>query len=105
MIFAMIAESGSAGGAGIAVTLSGVLVMIGVFLKNQTPLNDDWIPLVLVCLAIPSYLVAVWPPDFNAAVMAVGSAFSAVGLYSATKSTAAAKKQGTLRAPEKNPNQ
>jgi integral membrane sensor domain MASE1 len=104
MILAMIAESGTPAAGVSAVTLSGILVTLGVFLKNRTPLNPDWIPLILVIIAIPVFIVWTWPVDFNGCVMAVGSALSAVGLYESTKSTAAAKKQGTLRAPEKSPN-
>ena len=60
--------------------------MIGTFLKHQTPINHNWIPTILVVIAIPSYIAMTWPVDFNAVVMAVGSALSAVGMYSSAKS-------------------
>jgi len=93
----MIVESGSEAAGGLAVGLSGLWIALGMFLKNKTPINPDWIPLILLILAIPTYIIATWPVDFNSVVMAVGSALSAVGLYEGTKSTKAASQQGTLR--------
>lgn len=93
----MIVESGTVEAGGLAVGLSGTLVMLGAFLKNKTPINPDWIPMILLIVAIPTYIGLTWPVDFNGAVMAVGSALSAVGMYEATRGTKAATKQGTIR--------
>ena len=85
-MLAMIAESGSDAAAATAVGLSGTLLLIGTFLKNKTPINSEWIPLILIGLAVPSYIIMVWPVNFLGIVMAVGAAFSAVGMHSSAKS-------------------
>ena len=67
--------------------LSGILLAFGVFLKNKTPINTEWIPMILLVIAVPVYLAASWPVDWNSGIMAVGSALSAVGAYELTRST------------------
>lgn len=88
-------ESDTALGGGTAVGLAGLLMMLGAFLKHRVPgLNSDWIPVILLVVAIPVYISLTWPPNLNSIIMAVGSALSAVGMYEATKSTATAAKGG-----------
>lgn len=89
----MILESGSEAAGGLAVGLSGVLVMLGAFLKNNTPIDNNWIPLILLVVAVPTYVAMVWPVDFNGAVMAVGAALSAVGMHNSARATTAAIKE------------
>lgn len=92
-MIAMIAQQGTTGALGLAATLSGVLVALGLFLKHQTPLNPDWIPLVLLVLGMAAYLGSVWPPSVDSIITGLGVSLSAVGAYSGTKATTAAIKK------------
>lgn len=89
----MIGDNAIVDAGGLAVGLSGILVMLGAFLKNNTPIDNNWIPLILLVVAIPTYLAMTWPVDLNGAIMAVGAALSAVGMHNGTRSTIAAVKE------------
>ena len=83
----MILESGTTEAAGVAVGLSGLLLTFGVFLKNRTPINTEWIPMILLVIAVPVYTALSWPLSWESGIMAVGSALSAVGAFELTRST------------------
>ena len=83
----MLIESGTNGAAGAAMGLSSVLIMLGAFLKHQTPIDNNWIPLILLVVGTVAYSAMAWPLDLNGAVMAIGSALSAVGIHTGTRST------------------
>lgn len=89
----MLVESGTNEAAGAAMGLSGVLLMLGTFLKHNTPLNNDLIPMILLPVGIVAYCAMSWPLDFNGIVMAVGASLAAVGAYETTKSGKAVVKK------------
>lgn len=81
-------ESDTALGGGTAAGLAGILMMLGGFLKHHVPgLNSDWIPVILLAIAVPTYIALTWPPTVLSVVMAFGAALSAVGMHSGTRST------------------
>lgn len=102
LILGMLVDSGSPASGGLAIGLSGTLITLGFFIKNNTPINDDWIPMILLLIAIPGYIIMVWPVDFLGVVMAVGSALSAVGAWELNKRTNVAQKTGHLMTQEPN---
>jgi hypothetical protein len=72
----------------IAGIVAPFLVALGAFLKNQTPLKNDFIPLILVAVGLAA--VMFYTRDFgNVAtwIAAAMTGFTAVGIHSGTQAT------------------
>lgn len=75
----------------ISATVAALLVGLGAFLKNQTPLNNNWIPSVLMLAAIAATLglTGGWT-SVETWIKAIMAGFTAVGVHSGTRSTMSA---------------
>ncbi len=81
----------------ISATVSALLVALGAFLKNSTPLRNEWIPSVLLVVAIVATLglTGAWT-SFSVWIQAIGAGLAAVGLHSGTVATMGALKSKKL---------
>jgi hypothetical protein len=72
----------------ISGTVAALLVGVGLFLKHQTPLPNNWIPSVLMVVAVGTVmgLTQGWG-DFSVWIRAVMAGFAAVGAHAGGRST------------------
>lgn len=76
--------------------IGGILLAIGWFLKNQTPLDNKWIPLSLLLIGV-SISLGLQGPTVANAIEGVMAALMATGFHSGVTST----KEGLKQEPTK----
>ena len=86
-MIAVIVDAGSQTGLITAAGLSGVLVALGAFLKTNTPLPNNYIPLALLVCGLAGYLAMSWPPSVESIITGIGASLAAVGAYQGTRNT------------------
>lgn len=84
----------------ISATVSALMVGLGAFLKSHTPLRNEWIPSILLVIAIVATLGLTngWL-SFEAWIKAIGAGLAAVGLHSGTVATREALKARSITEP------
>lgn len=80
--------------------VAALLIALGRYLKNGTPLRNEWIPSILLLVAVVATLGLTqgWG-EFRAWIAAIMAGLSAVGAHSGTRSTVAAVQNRTLTEP------